>query len=892
LVLVLGARSLATAATIYVPAGGDLQGAIDSAHCGDEIVVQSGATFSGNFILRDRGTCSDSDADYIVIHPSNQSGISAPGARITPAYASQMVKLVSPNGTATVQTENAANHYKLIGLEITNVGGSVVTAELVLLDGPTHHITFDRVWVHEASNDTTTLDGTRTTATRGFDINAADITVTESRIAGFRAYLPAGSGDPSVQASNAILFPNRALRVRVINSYLEAWFAPVFFGGSGGNSPNTATLSNVSYDTGTHTGAATFSAVSNLSVGDLVALQVAGGHTPATNSAHPGEAVVYQVAKVTGISGSVVSFQAWGTFDGDINSGNPLLQAPCACGSQPLSDNRTTSEVQAQWNGYQNQDITIQRNQFVENFASTEAVWVLTGGSPTTLPRSTQIHTGNSPKGMIEIKMVKNLLVDGNTFEGWELGLVLTSRNQGSISTSGGFPWSGVFNVTISNNWWKRSANWDRIYGFPIGGPQLEDNEYSNVRSGPLTFANNLIESGTGPIMSSMGAANNVTVAHNTYPGAVDPDTSMVLGQGANSPNFVFKDNILSHNQYGMDCLSSQPCWPNLVETNNVIFDNRSQGVKLSDGPLNSRYPNDYIVADYAAVQWSNQAAGNYRLADSSPFKGHASDGTDPGVNTTALAAALGGSSATPTPTPTPTPSPSPTPTSTPDPIPITPPPVGSRVSPDIDGVFVRSGSSIVYGVVGTQGRLSVGTVDQTCVGDPLSPRVFCGVNFDAGVSGWLTVEHLVVVVQPSVLLVTADTTLSGLLVAVNAGRQTVESSISVTTPENFGADKRTRVMIFASGLSAIALNTDPANDVWREGVLIPNLAESVVVEVHTLDGRTINLPVEFAGAVGGMAGLDQINFVLVPELQGAGAVTLTVIVNGRRSNAPSIVIR
>ena len=34
-----------------------------------------------------------------------------------------------------------------------------------------------------------------------------------------------------------------------------------------------------------------------------------------------------------------------------------------------------------------------------------------------------------------------------------------------------------------------------------------------------FTFVNNLIESGTGPILASMGAADNVTVAHNTYPG-------------------------------------------------------------------------------------------------------------------------------------------------------------------------------------------------------------------------------------------------------------------------------------------------------------------------------------------------------------------------------------
>src|SRR6266446_4145254 len=546
LILSSGAR----AATIVVPAGGDLQAAINASNCGDDIVLQAGATFSGDFTLRYKGACSGTIADYITIRTSNLSGIPAAGIRITPSNASAMARLLASSSAPALEAEANAHHYKLIGIEITNVGGSVVTNELILLGSRSsgggipftqhpHHIIFDRCWIHEATNDTTTPNSIVTTAIRGFNLDATDITITESRIAGFRAYQPVPQG---VEASNAILFPSTALRVTVKNTYLEAWFCPVFLGGSSGASPNTATLVNPVFDANTHTGSAIFSSVSNLNVGDLVAMKTTNGRTPATNSAHPNEAVAFQVVKVTGINGNTVSFQSWGTYDGNLAGGNPLLQTPDALGL-------------VQWNGYLNQDITLQSNQFVENFASTEQVWVSTGGSPTTLPRSTQSNTGNAPKGMIEIKMAKNLLINGNTFEGWEVGFTVTSRNQGNSQTSGGFPWAGVFNVTISNNWWKRMQNWDRIYGFPIGGPQLEDNEYSNVRSGPFTFANNLVESGTGPILASMGAADNVTVAHNTYPGTdVPPGNSMVIGAGPSSPNLVFKDNILSHNEYGMRC--------------------------------------------------------------------------------------------------------------------------------------------------------------------------------------------------------------------------------------------------------------------------------------------------------------------------------------------------
>jgi len=98
--------------------------------------------------------------------------------------------------------------------------------------------------------------------------------------------------------------------------------------------------------------------------------------------------------------------------------------------------------------------------------------------------------------------------------------------------------------------------------------------------------------------------------------------------------------------------------------------------------------------------------------------------------------------------------------------------------------------------------------------------------------------------------------------------------------------------MIFAAGVVDFAANTDPANDIVIGGVVIPNLAESVVVEAHTQDGRVYSLPVEFAGGQSLIADLDHIIVQLVPELAGTGVVDLTLIVNGVRSNSPTIAIQ
>jgi len=130
----------------------------------------------------------------------------------------------------------------------------------------------------------------------------------------------------------------------------------------------------------------------------------------------------------------------------------------------------------------------------------------------------------------------------------------------------------------------------------------------------------------------------------------------------------------------------------------------------------------------------------------------------------------------------------------------------------------------------------------------------------------------------------------NSLAVAVNSVKLT--TTIAVNSPENFGADKQTRLIMFGTGVSGSATNSDPSNDVHINGTIRENFAESVSVEARLSDGRVFMLPVEFAGEQGQVPGLDQINVRLIPELRGAGTVELTLIINGERSNAPRIVIQ
>jgi uncharacterized protein (TIGR03437 family) len=138
-------------------------------------------------------------------------------------------------------------------------------------------------------------------------------------------------------------------------------------------------------------------------------------------------------------------------------------------------------------------------------------------------------------------------------------------------------------------------------------------------------------------------------------------------------------------------------------------------------------------------------------------------------------------------------------------------------------------------------------------------------------------------------IMTTADDD-SGSAVFVNANTRKY-TNIHVTTPENFGSDKRTRLMIFASGVSGTAANTYASNDINLNGVIRPNLAESVQVEARKSNGQIFMLSVEYAGREGTLPGVDQLNVVLASGLQGAGTVRLTLIINGQRSNGPTVVI-
>src|SRR3989475_4963791 len=142
--------ALPTGPTITVPAGGDLQGALNSAQPGSVIVLTAGATYAGNFTLPNK-----SGTGWIYIQSSVLGSLPLPGIRVSPALASLMPKIVSSNTSAAIATAAGAHHYRFVGIEIATTWASTSSTAfaVVNLDGSPApaNIVFDRCYIHGPS---------------------------------------------------------------------------------------------------------------------------------------------------------------------------------------------------------------------------------------------------------------------------------------------------------------------------------------------------------------------------------------------------------------------------------------------------------------------------------------------------------------------------------------------------------------------------------------------------------------------------------------------------------------------------------------------------------------------------------------------------------------------
>jgi len=243
-----------------------------------------------------------------------------------------------------------------------------------------------------------------------------------------------------------------------------------------------------------------------------------------------------------------------------------------------------------------------------------------------------------SVKNLFELKNARRVVVDGNVMENnWAdaqvgVAVLFTPRSE-----DGAMPWAGVQDVQFTHNILRHTASAINVLGHDDGGPSL--------RTSRLTIRDNVFEDISGETWCGPGCTSkfllitdsaDVTLDHNT----IFQDGSVIVGYGTPSAGFSFTNNIAPHNSYGVfgDGVGSgnialSTYFPGAIFRRNVI-----PGASPSSYPADNFYP-----ASLDDVGFVNRAAGNYRLASSSAYKGQGTDGKDPGADIDAVAAATAG---------------------------------------------------------------------------------------------------------------------------------------------------------------------------------------------------------------------------------------------------------
>ena len=272
--------------------------------------------------------------------------------------------------------------------------------------------------------------------------------------------------------------------------------------------------------------------------------------------------------------------------------------------------------------GLVTQDVTFRRNHLAKPLAWRDQKWQV--------------------KNLFELKNARRVLIEGNLMEySWlqaQVGyaMLLTPRNQ-----DGDSPWSVVENITIRHNIIRHAGGGIQIVG--------ADTNHPSGSSRGIRVVNNLLYGidsqrwgGTGAFLIIGEGPSDIVVEHNT----VRQDGNIVMAYGGSKQDpmeirgFTFRDNLVSHNLYGVHGADRAPgadtlqaFFPQSVFANNAIAGGES---KLYPGG------NAFIDVQEFERQFMNASAGDFRLRPGSRFRAAASDGKDLGADLNAIAAAMG----------------------------------------------------------------------------------------------------------------------------------------------------------------------------------------------------------------------------------------------------------
>jgi hypothetical protein len=591
------AHTPASAATIYVPSGGDLQAALNTAQAGDVITLEPGATYVGNFTLPNKGALG---AFITIRSAAPDSALPPDGVRITPAYAAALPKIRSANSMSALRTTAATNHWKLMFLEFqANLSGYGDIIELGMGDSTQtqlaqvpYALVVDRVYVHGDP-----AMGQK----RGIALNSSDTQILNSYISDCKAV------GQDTQALGGFNGPGNYV---IENNYLEAAAENFLLGGSDPPIPNLVTT-NVTFR-GNYLAKpiAWRNPIVATPVG-VAAAAAPGGGTLASGT-YFYKVVARAAAGQTNKANSTPSVEVSATIAAGTTGGVTISWTPVVGAADYVVFGRTSGSENAYWKT---------TNPF---FTDTGAAG--TSGAPGSA-------TKWAVKNLFELKNAQDVLVEGNVFENlWVADqpgypIVFTPRNQ-----SGTAPWVVVQRVTFQHNLIRHTAGGVNILG--------TDNLAPSQLTNHITVHDNVFDDmgtawGSGAKTVQIGdGGDSFVVDHNTF---ITTDTTVLAlyGGTATAPtpitNVVYSNNMSEHRTYGIfgSSFATGLSSINAYLPGGVVVANVLAGGSASKYPVGNFFPT-VLAWDASFV---NYAAGDYHLLASSPYKNAGTDGVDLGAD-------------------------------------------------------------------------------------------------------------------------------------------------------------------------------------------------------------------------------------------------------------------
>jgi hypothetical protein len=214
-------------------------------------------------------------------------------------------------------------------------------------------------------------------------------------------------------------------------------------------------------------------------------------------------------------------------------------------------------------------------------------------------------------KNLFELKNARRVLVQGNVFEhNWVhaqsgFAVLFTVRNQ-----DGSAPWSVVEDVTFTGNVVRSSASAISILG-------RDDSQASgSAQTRRIAIRNNLFDDiggarwgGGGTLFQILNGAADLIIERNTAFQA----GNIVMAEGVPNTGFVFRNNLVLHNSWGIAGTGTAPGVPTLA----AYFPGAWVADNVFIGGDPARYPRDNLFASSAAQVFADPRS---RLSPRAPY--------------------------------------------------------------------------------------------------------------------------------------------------------------------------------------------------------------------------------------------------------------------------------